>query len=278
MSAADGISAEHGRVGGMALANGLLVHGPSSWAVAVQRDDGSVSVTSGRKPRLSVKGVGSLPVLRGTLRLVEAIAVIPTARAQSPDARLAMEDPLVGITMGVTTLLAAVAKRRLRSTTAQEFVGAFAGIVPSVALLSRSRAATWHAVEHKSIAAYEDRGPAGVAHSADYAKEHERCGSNLVVPLMVLTAVGNVIARRSRFAGTRVARAGVMAFASGAAVELFAYAARNPGQPVSRAIHRVGHTIQARFVTREPATDELAVGRAAMTELLRREATRDGRS
>ena len=29
------------RLGGMALANGLLVHGPTSWAVAIRAADGS---------------------------------------------------------------------------------------------------------------------------------------------------------------------------------------------------------------------------------------------
>ena len=40
------------RLGGMALANGLLVHGPTSWAAAVRRRDGGIAVASGRKPRL----------------------------------------------------------------------------------------------------------------------------------------------------------------------------------------------------------------------------------
>ena len=40
------------RLGGMALRNGLLVHGPTHWAAAVRRKDGSLVVGSGRKPRL----------------------------------------------------------------------------------------------------------------------------------------------------------------------------------------------------------------------------------
>ena len=38
------------RLGGMALANGLLVHGPSHWAAAIRRADGTVGVASGPKP------------------------------------------------------------------------------------------------------------------------------------------------------------------------------------------------------------------------------------
>src|SRR5690242_4399728 len=38
------------RLGGMALRNGLLVHGPTHWAAAVRRSDGSIEVASERKP------------------------------------------------------------------------------------------------------------------------------------------------------------------------------------------------------------------------------------
>ncbi|HEY0277850.1 MAG TPA: hypothetical protein VGC32_06240 [Solirubrobacterales bacterium] len=34
------------RLGGMALRNGLLVHGPTHWAAAVRRPDGSIEVAS----------------------------------------------------------------------------------------------------------------------------------------------------------------------------------------------------------------------------------------
>ena len=40
------------RLGGMALRNGLLVHGPTHWAAAVRTDDGEVRVASGPKPDL----------------------------------------------------------------------------------------------------------------------------------------------------------------------------------------------------------------------------------
>ena len=35
------------RLGGMALRNGLLVHGPTHWAAAVRTDDGEIKVASG---------------------------------------------------------------------------------------------------------------------------------------------------------------------------------------------------------------------------------------
>ena len=42
--------AEQLRLGGMALRNGLLVHGPTHWAVAVRNKAGEIEVASGAKP------------------------------------------------------------------------------------------------------------------------------------------------------------------------------------------------------------------------------------
>jgi uncharacterized protein YqhQ len=38
------------RLGGMALRNGLLIHGPSAWAAAARTRDGRIEVSSGPKP------------------------------------------------------------------------------------------------------------------------------------------------------------------------------------------------------------------------------------
>ena len=43
------------RLGGMALRNGLLIHGPTHWAAAVRDRDGEIEVASERKPELAPK-------------------------------------------------------------------------------------------------------------------------------------------------------------------------------------------------------------------------------
>ena len=57
------------RLGGMALSNGVLVHGPTSWACAIRTDGGEIKVASARK-RVLAAGVQQ-PFLRGPLRLAE---------------------------------------------------------------------------------------------------------------------------------------------------------------------------------------------------------------
>jgi uncharacterized protein YqhQ len=259
------------RLGGMALANGLLVHGPRHWAAAVRGDDGAVHIASGAKLVLTGGRLGRLPLLRGVLRLGEAMMVVPTARRGLPEARLAMEDRPVGAAVLVSVLLAAQARRRLPSVLAQEAIGAVAGLVPALVAMRGSQAAVWHGVEHKSIAAYERGGAPGIADAGAEAKEHDRCGGNLILPLLVTSAVGNTVMRKlSRRPGLGE-RAAVGALSIGAAVEVFSFAARHPRHPLSRFVHAVGHAVQAGFSTREPGEAELSVGRAAMDELLRAE-------
>ena len=81
------------RLGGMALRNGLLIHGPTHWAASVRDDAGEIRTASGRKPR--VQGVDGVPGVRGVVRLGEAFVVIPLVKRALPAARLPFESPSV---------------------------------------------------------------------------------------------------------------------------------------------------------------------------------------
>ena len=77
------------RLGGMALQNGVLVHGPTAWAVAVRTDNGELKVASGRK-RLRAAEVTN-PLLRGPAKLLDAFLLLPRIRRAQPEARLPFE-------------------------------------------------------------------------------------------------------------------------------------------------------------------------------------------
>ena len=66
------------RLGGMALSNGVLVHGPNAWACAIRHPDGRLEVASELK-RYRAAGVTN-PLFRGPARLAEALAVLPQVR------------------------------------------------------------------------------------------------------------------------------------------------------------------------------------------------------
>jgi uncharacterized protein YqhQ len=261
------------RLGGMALRNGLLIHGPTSWAAAARDSSGEIQVASGRKPVLAPKLAVRVPLLRGPLRLAEAFLLIPTVRMKLRAARLPFEDARVIAAMFVASSASRVLRRR-RASAAGELVQAALGLAPAMVALSDRNLAAYHGVEHKAIGAYE----AGSDDPASASKEHERCGSNLVVPMLVLSAGGQLLLERALERPGPIARAAVGVASASLAAEMFAWSERNPETSAARAFHRPGHEIQRLIATKEPTPEQLEVGVAALQEILRVEQEADGRS
>ena len=92
------------RLGGMALRNGLLVHGPTHWAAAVRDDAGRDPGGVGTQARLGARAAERVPGLRGVLKLGEAMAVIPLVKRALPAARLPMQDARTLGAMGAAAL------------------------------------------------------------------------------------------------------------------------------------------------------------------------------
>jgi uncharacterized protein YqhQ len=256
------------RLGGMALQNGILVHGPTHWAVAVRRDDGGLEIGSGRKPRLP-EAIVQTPMLRGVARVAEAMALLPIVRTRVPHARLPMEDATTGAAVaGATALAAALRRTSLLPPLLAESLAAGVGLVPALVAVRGSQVAGYHGAEHKAIGGYEQGEDA-----VDATKEHDRCGSHLIGPMLVASTVGNVLARRLPRQRQGAGRLAASIAAVGLAVETFAWMGRNGRHPLARALRRPGHELQRVAATREPSAAELAVADAALAELLRLERT-----
>jgi uncharacterized protein YqhQ len=256
------------RLGGMALRNGLLVHGPTHWAAAVRTEDGELKVASGRKPDLGGRAAERLPGIRGVVKLAEAMAVIPLVKRALPEARLPMQDLKTLGSMGA----AAVAGHAIRAagsrspgtrTAGREVAVALVSVTPALLALRSGDLAAYHGVEHKAIAGYEEGSDA-----AEAQKEHDRCGSHLVAPMLTAATVGNVALRRAGLRGP-AAEVAVGLGSAAVAVEMFAWGERHPDSAVTRLMRRPGFEIQRAIGTREPTEEQLEVGRAALAEILR---------
>jgi uncharacterized protein YqhQ len=264
------------RLGGMALRNGLLVHGPTHWAAAVRTDSGELKVASGRKPDLGGRASERLPGIRGIVKLAEAMAVIPLVKRALPEARLPMQDLRTLGTMGAAALGAQAIRTagartsvtpgaggRGSRTAGREAAVALVSLAPALLALRSGDLAAYHGVEHKAIAGYEEG-----AEAADADKEHDRCGSHLVAPMLTAAAVGNVAMRRAGLRGP-AADAAVGLGSAAVAVELFAWGERHPNSTLTRMMRRPGFEIQRVVGTREPTAEQLEVGEAALAEILR---------
>jgi uncharacterized protein YqhQ len=256
------MSEEKIRLGGMALANGVLVHGPKSWACAIRTDDGRLEVVAQRK-RLRAAEIES-PLLRGPARLFDAMAIIPQIRRALPEAKLPFQRPgVLAAMLGSATVVKLVRGSGKVGPTAQELVSGLLSVAPAVLALRGSDVAAYHGAEHISIGTYE--------HGERASKEHERCGSHLVGPLLATTALGNTLASRAP-AHVRVpARLGAQLVAVAASTEIFGWMVRNPEKRLARALAKPGHELQHRLATAEPTPEQIEVAEAALTACLQLE-------
>ena len=254
------MSEEQLRLGGMALANGVLVHGPNAWACAIRHPDGRLEVASDFK-RYRSSGVTN-PLLRGPARLAAAIALLPQVRRRLPGTKLPFERPRVITSMIAGAVVAQFARgsRRL-GPAAQELVAALASLAPAAVALRSSELAAYHGAEHITIGTYE--------HGEAREKEHERCGSHLVGPMLGTLAIGNIVAARFVPAQYRLAARGLVSLgALAASTEIFSWMVRNPDHPLSKALAKPGHEIQHRLATAEPTAEQLEVAEAALAACL----------
>jgi len=253
------MSEEKLRLGGMALPNGVLVHGPRSWACAIRNDAGDIEVASAYKTFTANRV--TRPFLRGPARLAEAMAVIPQVKRALPAAKLPMQSrKMIG-----TMLAAAVATKQVTESqrlrpVAREFLGGALSLAPAMLALRGSELAAYHGAEHISIGRYE--------HGDGAQKEHERCGGHLVGPLVATTVVGNVLAGLAPVQHRRNARAVAQIGAVAASTEIFGWMTRNPGNLLAQALSRPGHELQHRLSTAEPTPEQLDVAEAALAACL----------
>jgi len=247
------------RLGGMALVNGVLVHGPNSWACAIRGSDGELKVASDYK-RLRASRVTN-PLLRGPAKMAEVFALLPQVRRRLPEARLPFQRPQVLATMAGTALVVrAVKETRSLSPLARELVGGVISLAPAALALRGSELAAYHGAEHISIGSYE--------HGERRAREHERCGSHMLGPLVASSAVGGALATRAPAHLRAPARLAAQLGALAAATEIFGWMARHPEHRISRALAKPGHELQHRLATAEPTPEQLEVAEAALAACL----------
>ena len=230
----------------------------------MRTDAGDVKVASGRKPRL--RAADGIPGVRGVARLGEAFAVIPLVKRGLPEARLPFQDPSVlavaaGASLGGTLLRRAPQRHRRGGRRGPD-------------LASRPRCSPCAAASSPPTTASSTRRSAPTRptthDAADATKEHERCGSHLVAPMLASNLAGTLLLRRAVEKPGPLAGGAVALASTAAAVEVFAWCERN-------AETRAAQAAPAARV-RDPAPDRHARAgrapargrpRARSTEILR---------
>jgi uncharacterized protein YqhQ len=246
------------RLGGMALANGVLVHGPTAWACAVRTRDGRLKVVARKKRLLGARFKS--PLMRGPAKMVESFAFLPELKRALPEAqRPFARGRVVGTILGGAVVMQGVRRSRLGAA-AKELVGGLVSIAPALLSLREGDVAAYHGAEHITIGTYE--------HGEKRERVHERCGSHLVGPLLTTATAGNILASRAAPRFRPAARAAAAVGALATSTEIFAWMQRNPDHLLARALGRPGHEFQERLATAEPTPEQLEVAEAALRACL----------
>ncbi len=251
------------QLAGMALRNGVLVLGPTSWAVAIRTPDGSIRVTSDTRPNGGERISRHVPLLRGPLRLANMLRVLPTVRLAEPDARLGFESRGMLAGMLVGTIVTTQLRRRSRSIALGELTAGAFSLAMTLMSMRTGEVAAYHGAEHKAIGGYEQGIEAAAA-----TREHPRCGTQLAIPILVFSALATQGALALAPRNPRAARIGGQLVGIAAATELFRAGARGHGTALATAAARAGLKLQTHATTVEPNRDQLDVAEAALHALL----------
>jgi uncharacterized protein YqhQ len=262
------------KIGGMALENGVLFHTYRNWAMAIRDENDEIKLSSGRKNTGSpLARMRKYPLLRGVASLADTATILPRAIAGGGKLPLPTGSPQVVFSVVASmagTALLKNPKRRMPPFIEEVLISALA-VIPSLVALRKTPAIDYHAAEHKSINAYERSADLELDNVRDSRPEHPRCGSNLIGPALALMTIGNTAARRALGRRSNLARFGVGLLSLSGAVELVQWAARNPGNTISNVVTGPGMGMQQMLTTGEPSQEQMAVGLAALEELLRLE-------
>jgi uncharacterized protein YqhQ len=255
------------QLAGMALQNGVLVLGPTSWAVAIRTSDGEIHTTARRRPNGGEQLSAKVPLLRGPLRLANMLRVLPQVRIAEPRARLGMESTPVVLGMVVGSLVTTRLRRRARSAAVGELAAGAFSLAMTLASMRSGEVAAYHGAEHKAIGGYEQGIDAVLA-----TREHARCGTQLALPMLVFSSLATQGALALAPRNPRSARLAGQLLGVAAATELFRAGARGQGTALATAAARAGLKLQTYATTSEPDRAQLDVAEAALAALLDAEA------
>ena len=239
------------KVGGQALVDGVLMRSDRVWAIA--RADGTVEVGELAPRRFpKVPGVRVLAGVVGGLRL-----------AFARPGRRRTDRRLLWALLGIEAVLVAVGWLLDGVAPSSMWVSLGLSLLTLVALRLVTPSALWryHGAEHKAVAAHEAGvDVADVAAVLGCSRVHNRCGTNLVV-VMLLAGVLLVDVAPVLQLPAFVALLAVSA-------EVVSLAATRPRWLMSRLVLGGGRAVQRWLTTAEPTAAEQEVGCRALLAVL----------
>jgi uncharacterized protein YqhQ len=286
-------------IGGQAVLEGVMMRGPSNWALAVRKPDGEIAEVN--RPIQSVMTrhwVFRLPIIRGIVALGESLAIgfralaisaNYAAQEEGDDGEVATElsrGSLIfafAIAIGFALMLFKVTPALITNWLPIETTGWFViveGIIRVTIFVSYllvisllpdlRRVFQYHAAEHKVINAYEAGEELVPERVQRFSLIHPRCGTAFLLWVMVIAIFVFAFFGRPVWYWLIASRILLLPLIAGLAYELIRFAGRHTDNRALMALLAPGLWLQ-RLTTRQPSLDQLEVSIRALKEVLQLE-------
>jgi uncharacterized protein YqhQ len=284
-------------IGGQAVLEGVMMRGPSNWAVAVRKPNGQIAEVC--RPIESVMKrhwFFRLPVVRGVVALGESLAIgfralsISANYAAADDNELAEAEEqelsraalifafliAIGFAISVFKVGPALLADLLPISSGTWFVLVEGLIRVTVFVLylflisllpDLRRVFQYHAAEHKAINAYEAGEELEPERVQRFSLIHPRCGTAFLLWVMVIAIFVFAFFGRPAWYWLIVTRILLLPVIAGLAYELIRFAGKHTDNRVVMTLLAPGLWLQ-RLTTREPTLDQLEVSIRALREVL----------
>src|SRR6187401_3481837 len=282
--------------GGQAVLEGVMMRGPSCWAVAVRTPEGGIEevvrdVTSPMKRHR----VWRLPIIRGVIALGESLAIGFRALAISANVAAREEDEegevvteitrgqiifSFAIAIGFALMLFKVGPALLTSWLPVDQtelfvlveglirVGVFIAYILLISLLpDLRRVFQYHGAEHKAINALEAGAELTPQNVQRFSLIHPRCGTAFLLWVMVIAIFVFALVGQPSWPWLVASRILLLPVIAGLAYELIRFAGRHTDNRFLMTLLAPGLWLQ-RLTTREPSLDQLEVSIRALREVL----------
>jgi uncharacterized protein YqhQ len=284
-------------VGGQAVLEGVMMRGPSNWAVAVRKPDGDIAqVHQPISSPMARHGIWRLPVIRGVIALGESLAIGFRALAISANYQAETqtgddgEEVSTELTRGQMIFAFAIAIGfavllfKVGPALLTDWIGIQAGWFVIVEGLIRvtvfvlylfvislipdlRRVFQYHAAEHKAINAYEAGDELQPATVQRHSQIHPRCGTAFLLWVMVIAIFVFAFFGRPHWYWLVATRILLLPVIAGIAYELIRFAGKHQDNKLVMTLLAPGLWLQ-RLTTREPSLDQIEVSIRALKEVL----------
>jgi uncharacterized protein YqhQ len=291
-------------IGGQAVLEGVMMRSPSTWAVAVRRNDGGIAeVVRDISSPMARRRIWRLPVIRGVVALGEsltigfralAISANYAAQEEGDDSEVRTEITRgqilfsFAIAIGFALMLFKVGPALITSWLPIDDTGWFVVVeglirvtvfIAYIALISLlpdlRRVFQYHGAEHKAINALEAGAELEPERVQKFSLIHPRCGTAFLLWVMVIGIFVFAFVGRPDWYWLIASRILLLPVIAGLAYELIRFAGKHQDNRLLMTLLAPGLWLQ-RLTTREPSLDQLEVSIRALQSVLRREGRIEG--